>query len=193
LEPLGSTRSHQSDCRVLAATNSDLRREVREGRFREDLFYRLNVINLVLPTLKERAEDIPLLASHFLALHAARNNKPLDGVSLDALVALQAYDWPGNIRELQHAVERAVVLSSGRTVLLGNLPEVVAAAVPMAPAPAGLTVSVPLGTPLADVERLVIEETLRRTGGNKVRAASLLGISPRTIYRKQAPESPEIE
>ena len=191
-EPLGATRSLQSDCRVLAATNSDLTREVREGRFREDLYFRLNVINLVLPTLKDRAEDVPLLAAHFLAVHAARNQKAVDGFSPEALAALQAYDWPGNIRELQHAVERAVVLSTGPRILLEHLPGVVAAAVPRASDHASLTVSVPLGTPLEDVERLVIEETLRRTGGNKVRAASLLGISPRTIYRKQPPEPPEI-
>ena len=110
-EPLGATRSLQSDCRILAATNADLRREVREGRFREDLYYRLNVINLVLPAVTERADDIPLLASHFLAVHAARNHKEIDGFSPDALAALQAYEWPGNVREIQHAVERAVVLT----------------------------------------------------------------------------------
>lgn len=192
-EPLGATRSLQSDCRVLAATNSDLRREVREGRFREDLYYRLNVINLVLPTLRDRAEDVPLLASHFLAVHAARNRKAVDGFTPGALAALQAYPWPGNVRELQHAVERAVVLTPVRIIDVEHLPEAVREAVLQAPSAAGLTMSVPLGTSLDEVERLVIEETLRRTGGNKVRAASLLGISPRTIYRKQAPESPEIE
>ena len=192
-EPLGSTRSLQSDCRVLAATNADLRREVREGRFREDLYYRLNVIDLIVPTLRERADDIPLLASHFLAVHAARNHKVIDGFSPDVLAALQAYEWPGNVRELQHAVERAVVLTAGRTIDLEHLPEAVSAALARTPEPLGLTVSVPLGTPLEDVERIVIEETLRRTGGNKVRAASMLGISPRTIYRKKAQDAAETE
>jgi two-component system response regulator HydG len=192
-EPLGSSRPQQSDCRIVAATNVELRREVREGRFREDLFYRLNVINVVMPALKERGDDISLLATHFLLVHAARNNKPVEGFSPEALAAIQAYDWPGNVRELEHAVERAVVLGAGRTVGVEHLPEPVRSAAGRYQGPSGSAVVVPFGTPLEDAERMIIEETLRRTGGNKIRAASLLGISPRTIYRKQAPESPEIE
>ena len=117
----------QSDCRIIAATNSDLGRAVKEGLFREDLYYRLNVIRITLPALKERHDDVPLLLGHFLAFHAARNNRAIDGFDPDALRALRAYDWPGNVRELSHAVERAVVLASGRTITRDCLPEAIRA------------------------------------------------------------------
>jgi two-component system, NtrC family, response regulator HydG len=194
-EPLGGSRTIQSDCRILAATNTDLGRAVKEGLFREDLYYRLNVINIVLPALKERTDDVPLLLSHFLGLHAARNNRSLDGFDAAALNALRAYHWPGNVRELSHAVERAVVLATGRTITLACLPEAVrlAAGPEAEPAAGDRMIAVPFGTPLEDVQKLVISETLRHTGGNKAQAASLLGISARTIYRKQAPGDGEIE
>ncbi len=191
-EPLGSSRTVQSDCRIIAATNVDLRREVAEQRFRDDLYYRLNVITIRVPTLKERPDDIPVLARHFLTLYAARNGKSLDGFAPDALSALLAWEWPGNIRELEHAVERAVVMAQGRLIEAGDLPEPVRAAA-SGKREGAPTVPIPLGTPLEEVERLLIAEALRRTGGNKVRAASLLGISPRTIYRKQPPDAGEIE
>ena len=117
----------QSDCRIIAATNSDLGRAVKEGLFREDLYYRLNVIRITLPPLKERQDDVPLLLGHFLAFHAARNSRAIDGFDPDALRALRAYDWPGNVRELSHAVERAVVLASGRTITRDCLPEAIRA------------------------------------------------------------------
>jgi two-component system response regulator HydG len=194
-EPLGSTRTVQSDCRIIAATNTDLARAVREGVFREDLYYRLNVIRIALPSLKERPDDIPLLLSHFLAFHAARNQKSLDGFDARAIQALRAYDWPGNVRELSHAVERAAVLATGRTVTRDCLPEAIRQAAGPEPEtlPGEKVIAVPVGTPLEDVEKLVISETLRHTGGNKAQAASLLGISARTIYRKQAPDDGEIE
>jgi len=194
-EPLGSTRTMQSDCRIIAATNTDLARAVKEGSFREDLYYRLNVIRIALPSLKERMDDIPLLLGHFLALHAARNSRSIDGFDAGALKALQAYDWPGNVRELSHAVERAVVLTAGRTITRECLPEGIrlASGPEPEPAPGERVIAVPVGTPLEDVEKMVIAETLRHTGGNKAQAASLLGISARTIYRKQAPGDGEIE
>jgi len=194
-ELLGGTRTLQSDCRIIAATNSDLERAVKEGLFREDLYYRLNVIRIALPSLKDRQDDVPLLLGHFLAFHAARNNRSLDGFAPDALQALRAYDWPGNVRELSHAVERAVVLAAGRTITRECLPEVIRLAAGPVPEPSTgeRVIAVPLGTPLEDVEKLVISETLRHTGGNKAQAASLLGISARTIYRKQAPDGSEIE
>ena len=194
-EPLGSTRTLQSDCRIIAATNTDLGRAVKEGLFREDLYYRLNVIRIALPSLKERTDDIPLLLGHFLALHAARNSRSIDGFDAGALKALRAYDWPGNVRELSHAVERAVVLATGRTITRECLPEAIrqAAGPEPEPAPGERVIAVPVGTPLEDVEKMVIAETLRHTGGNKAQAASLLGISARTIYRKQAPGDGEIE
>ena len=193
-EPLGGTRTLQADCRIIAATNADLARAVKEGAFREDLFYRLNVIRIALPPLKDRPDDVPLLLSHFLAFHAARNSRSLDGFDAAALRALRAYDWPGNVRELSHAVERAVVLATGRTITRDSLPEAIReAAGSDSDAAAGeKVIAVPVGTPLEDVEKLMISETLRHTGGNKAQAASLLRISARTIYRKQAPGEGEI-
>ena len=194
-EPLGGTRTLQSDCRIIAATNADLAVAVREGAFREDLYYRLNVIRIVMPPLKDRPEDVPLLLSHFLAHHAARNSRQIDGFEADALSALRAYEWPGNVRELSHAVEHAVVLARGRSITRDCLPEALRdAAGPALEAERGdKVIAVPVGTPLEDVEKLVISETLRHTGGNKAQAASLLGISARTIYRKRAPSDDEIE
>ena len=193
-EPLGGTRTLQADCRIIAATNADLARAVKEGAFREDLFYRLNVIRIALPPLKDRSDDVPLLLSHFLAFHAARNSRSLDGFDAAALRALRAYEWPGNVRELSHAVERAVVLATGRTITRDCLPETIReAAGSEGDAAAGeKVIAVPVGTPLEDVEKLMISETLRHTGGNKAQAASLLRISARTIYRKQAPGEGEI-
>ena len=187
-EPLGGTRTLQADCRIIAATNADLARAVKEGAFREDLFYRLNVIRIALPPLKDRPDDVPLLLSHFLAFHAARNNRSLDGFDAAAMRALRAYEWPGNVRELSHAVERAVVLATGRTITRDCLPEAIREAARAESDAAGgeKVIAVPVGTPLEDVEKLMISETLRHTGGNKAQAASLLRISARTLYRRHA-------
>ncbi len=184
VERLGGTQPVQVDVRILAATNRDLRAEVRAGRFREDLFYRLDVVTVRLPPLRERREDVPLLASAFLHTLAGRNRRRVSGFSDAALQALAAHDWPGNVRELQHAVERAVVLCSGEVVELADLPEAVRSAAPGRPAPAAGTLSIPLGTPLEEIERIVIRETLRQTRGDKNLAAQLLRVAPRTIYRK---------
>jgi two-component system response regulator HydG len=184
-EPLGTTRTVRADCRIVAATNADLVQRVAEGHFREDLFYRLDVITITMPPLRERTGDVPLLADHFLRMYAARNGKAVEGFSRAALEVLDAWHWPGNIRELEHFVERAVVLTTGRTVEVDHLPDALHASRPV---PTGgsapRTIPVPVGTPLEEVERLLIRETLRTTGGNKQRAASLLGIATRTIYRK---------
>jgi two-component system response regulator HydG len=184
VERLGGTQPVQVDVRIVAATNKDLAAEVRSGRFREDLFYRLNVIAVRLPPLRERREDIPLLASAFLRRIADKNGKVLSGFAPAALAALEAYPWPGNVRELEHAIERAVVLSCGSLVEEGDLPEVVRNATGTAAGAHPGTIAVPLGMPMDDVERLVIRETLRHTRGDKTLAAQLLGIAPRTIYRK---------
>src|SRR5260370_1453971 len=123
IERLGGTGAIKIDCRVVAATNQDLQQRVREGRFRDDLFYRLNVIQVTLPPLRDRIEDIPLLADHFIARYAAKNGKSIRGLTRPALDALEAYPWPGNVRELEHAVERAVVLSRGDEIGPDDLPE----------------------------------------------------------------------
>jgi two-component system response regulator HydG len=184
VERLGGTQPVKVDVRLVTATNRDLAAEVKSGRFREDLFYRLDVVAVRLPTLRERREDIPLLASAFLRRLAAQNGKAIAGFAPAALAALEAYHWPGNVRELLHAVERAVVLTRSDTVDVGDLPEAVRLARPGTGPVGAPAVTVPIGTPLDEVERLVIRETLRHTRGDKNLAARLLGVAARTIYRK---------
>src|SRR5438045_8518550 len=189
IERLGGTSTVKVDSRVVAATNRDLSAAVQAGKFREDLYYRLNVIQVVLPPLRERVEDIPLLADHFVARYAAKNGKPIRGLTRAALAALEAYPWPGNVRELEHAIERAVVLSRGAEIEVDDLPESVRAGgaarnAGVAGALEGRTLAVPLGTTMEEIELRVIRETLRQTKGDKNLAAQLLGIAARTIYRK---------
>ncbi len=192
IDRLGGTASIRVDVRIVAATNKDLAAEVKAGRFREDLFYRLDVVSVRLPALRERREDVPLLASAFLRRSAEKNAKPVARFTPAALAALEEYAWPGNVRELLHAVERAVILTRSDAVDVGDLPEAVRAAAaergasPPAPTLAGgaPALVVPLGTPMEEVERLVIRETLRQTKGDKTLAAQILGIAARTIYRK---------
>src|SRR5512137_1269991 len=157
VERLGGTQPVRIDVRIVPASNRDLAAEVRAGRFREDLFYRLDVVTVRLPPLRERREDVPLLAAAFLRRFAEQNRRPIAGFTDAALRALDAYPWPGNVRELQHAVERAVVLCRGEAVDVGDLPEALrgaeAAGAPAAPAG---SLQVPLGTPLEEIERAVI-------------------------------------
>ncbi len=180
LERLGGTQMVKVDVRLVAATNKDLKREVAEGRFREDLYYRLNVVEVGIPSLASRREDIPLLADHFLRRYAAKNGKTVRGFSAEALSVLENYAWPGNVRELEHAVERAVVLARGEVLEVGDLPE----SVRKGPLGAANQLVIPIGTPMEEIERRAIAETLRHTGGDKTLAARLLGIAARTIYRK---------
>jgi len=185
VERLGGKQPVQVDVRIVAATNKDIAAEVRSGRFREDLFYRLNVIAVRLPPLREKREDIPLLASAFLRRLAEKHGKSLTGFTQEALEALETFAWPGNVRELEHAVERAVVLSRGELVGESDLPEIVRRSHPTAGAAASPgSITIAIGTPMEEVERLVIRETLRHTRGDKSLAAQLLGIAARTIYRK---------
>jgi len=188
-ERLGSNAVQRADCRIVAATNVGLKRAVQDGGFRDDLYYRLNVISIRVPPLREREGDVPLLAQQFLADFAAKDHKPIESLSLEALAALSAYDWPGNVRELRHLIERAVVLARGRFIEVEHLTESVlgAARARVDAAASRAVIEVPVGTPLAEVERLLIDETLRRTGGNRKRAADMLGIAARTVYRKLAP------
>ncbi len=183
VERLGGTQPVQVDVRIVAATNKDLGAEVRAGRFREDLYYRLDVVSVRLPPLQERREDVPLLASAFLRRFAEKNGKPIAGFTPAALAALEGYRWPGNVRELQHAVERAVVLSRGSEVDVEDLPEAVRKARPAGPPPATV-LAIPIGTPMEEIERIAIRETLRHTQGDKTLAAQILGVAARTIYRK---------
>jgi two-component system, NtrC family, response regulator HydG len=182
----GSGRAVPIDIRLVAATNKDLRREVREGRFREDLFYRLNVISVAVPPLRDRRDDIPLLALHFIQVYRQKNGKPITGCSRRALELLGGYSWPGNVRELENAIERAVVLTRSTSIGEEDLPREVRSQLGGEPLILGgqRVLSFPIGTPLEEVERQAIHETLRHTKGDKRLAAQLLGIATRTIYRK---------
>jgi two-component system response regulator HydG len=186
IERLGG-KSQKIDIRLIAATNKDLRRLVAEGRFREDLYYRLNVIAVVVPTLRDRRDDVPLLVDHFLARFREKNQKAVTGCTRAALDALTQYHWPGNVRELENAVERAVVLTKSSVIDVDDLPrEVVTGQGAELPgrASSGRALSFEIGTPLEEIELRVIHETLRHTKGDKRLAAQLLGIATRTIYRK---------
>ena len=180
---VGDTRSERVDVRVVAATARDLARAVKEGQFREDLFYRLNVVNVRLPPLRERPDDVPALVEHFLAKYRRlRPEAPLTGVSPQALEVLRSHRWPGNVRELEHAVERAVVLADGPLVQEDDLPDEVRAA----PAPAALAPGRDLSVKRAfrSLEEQFIRAALDRTGGNRTRAAELLDLSYRALLYK---------
>ncbi|OLN25287.1 Response regulator of zinc sigma-54-dependent two-component system [Desulfovibrio sp. DV] len=179
--------------RILAATNRDLKKEVEAGRFREDLYYRLNVVSLTVPPLRDRVQDIPLLAQHFLTRFAEKNRKRIKGFTPAAMDQLLRCPWPGNVRELENAVERAVILSVGeyvteRELPLAGLRDTAAGHAAPSPGLAGTVGPSDLaglaGMPLDDVEREVILATLRDTGGNKSEAARVLGITRATLHKK---------
>jgi len=179
LERLGGGETVAVDVRIIAATNTDLPAMVATGRFREDLYYRLNVINLELPPLRRRGDDVTLLANFFLAKYNAKNSKHLSGFTPAALEVLGRYGWPGNVRELENAVERAVVLSRQSQVDVDALPpNVVAGRARLE------QVVIPVGCTLRDAEMELIQATLESTGGDKEMAARILGIAARTIYRR---------
>jgi two-component system response regulator AtoC len=186
VRPVGDTRSERVDVRVVAATARDLVAAVRAGEFREDLYYRLNVVGIRLPPLRERSGDIPALARHFLARYARlRPGEPIEGISGEALAAMQAYRWPGNVRELEHAIERAAVLCEGPTIREEDLPEPVRggspALGPSAVLPEG-TLSIKRAT--RAVEEQLIRRALAQTNGNRTRAAELLDLSYRALLYK---------
>jgi DNA-binding NtrC family response regulator len=176
VERVGSSKSRHVDVRVVSATNANLQQDVAEGRFREDLLFRLNTIEVHLPALRDRREDIPALAMHFLRRHAARYRKPLTGFDAGGMQALLGHSWPGNIRELDHAIERAVLLAHGDQIRAGDL---------------GLRTSTSAAPrledlPLEDVEKMLIQKALARYEGNVSRAAQALGLSRSALYRRIA-------
>jgi two-component system, NtrC family, response regulator HydG len=179
-ERLGGTRTLQVDVRIVAATNRDLSDMVKDKRFREDLYYRLNVITVRVPPLREHPEDIRLLAQHYLRVYSAKNGRKLEAFSNEAIARLESYAWPGNVRELENLVERSVLLARKDRIDAEDLPEEVMG-VKRPPRDAILEL---VGTPLADIEERLLDETLRITGGNKTQAAELLGIDVRTVARK---------
>jgi DNA-binding NtrC family response regulator len=178
-EPAGSTAPVELDVRIVATTDRDLQADVEAGRFREDLFFRLNVITLRTPTLRERRDDLPLLAMHFLRWHAAKNRKPIRGFSDRALGVLMSYDWPGNVRQLETSIERAVVLCRGSEIEPKDLPrDIMAHGRSSDEAP-----RIP-GTSMEELEKYAILKTLEHVGGSTRKAAEILGISTRKIqYR----------
>jgi two-component system response regulator HydG len=171
------------DVRVIAATDVDLTTRVREGRFREDLLYRLDVIRISLPPLRERREDIPILAGHFLSRFAEKHQKQALSIEQGALDALVAWSWPGNVRELENAIERAVVLCQSSAIRTDDLPETIRAASGQALL-GGDTITFRVGSSMEQLEKAAIHATLRHTGGDKRLTAKLLGISLRTLYRR---------
>jgi DNA-binding NtrC family response regulator len=180
-ERVGGNQTIKVDVRIVAATNRDLLQRVKDNHFREDLYYRLNVVSIEMPALRERPSDIPLLASHFLQKYARENGKTVDGFTDDALSQLANYAWPGNVRELENAVERAVVVAKKPRIGVEDLSPAIATA---ARRPDGMP-AIP-GSTMDDLERFAILKTLEHTGGSTSRAAEMLGISPRTIqYRLQ--------
>ena len=178
--PVGATKPRHVDIRFVAATNKDLEKEVREGRFREDLYYRLNVITINLPPLRERKEDVEPLALHFLKKYARRMQKEISGIGEHALQLLSEYQWPGNVRELENVIERAVILARGNLITADVLPVTSAAIQTAASQPPPRLVS------LETMEREHIERILASTGFHKSRSAELLGISRKTLDRKIA-------
>jgi DNA-binding NtrC family response regulator len=178
-ERVGGSQTLKVDVRIIAATNVDLEAAVAGGRFRKDLFYRLNVIHLPIPPLRERVEDIPLLALNFLDKFCLENGRPPMGFSPEAMAALKRYGWPGNVRELQNVVERSVALCEGPTVELEDLPDEI-----RAHSPADDKIVLPVGASMEEIERLAILQTLKKTGGDKELTARLLGIGLATLYRR---------
>jgi len=178
-ERVGGNQSISIDTRIIAATNRDLKSEISKGNFREDLYYRLNVVNIHIPPLRERKEDIPLLASAFLKEFSEENGKSIEGIDNKAAMALYNYSWPGNIRELRNCIESAVVLSKGHFIMPQDLPPDISAS-----AEDQSSIRIPMGTTMAESEKLIIRSTLNFTGGNKSKTAEVLGIGRKTLHRK---------
>jgi DNA-binding NtrC family response regulator len=177
-ERVGGEDTIETDVRIVTATNKDLKAEIEKGNFREDLYFRLNVVNILVPPLRERKDDIPLLAASFLKEFAQENNKAIEGIHEKARAKLYAYEWPGNIRELRNCVESAVVLCRGKLITEQDLPPALRAAGDES------WIRVPVGTSLEEAERFVIRGTLSFYKGNKSKAADSLGIGRKTLNRK---------
>ena len=175
---VGGEKTIDIDVRVIAATNRDMEKEVKEGRFREDLYYRLNVVHIAVPPLRERRDDIPLLLNAFLKEYAKENGKNVTGSDNRARALLYKYDWPGNIRELRNCIESAVVMCGGNEITPEDLPPTVSASI------AAPSITIPVGTTLDDAEKAIICENLAANKGNKSKTADILGIGRKTLHRK---------
>ncbi|GJQ50211.1 transcriptional regulatory protein ZraR [Candidatus Kuenenia stuttgartiensis] len=178
-ERVGGEKTIKVDVRCIAATNRNLEEEVSEGRFREDLFYRLNVINIQMPPLRERKDDIPILSNYFAVKYAKKYKKEIKGFDPEAIKALLSHHWQGNIRELQNTIERAIVLCKSDTISVDHLPESIMPDNEYIP-----VIKIPIGTTLKEAEKEIIQRTLQITNGSKQSAAKILGISTRKIEYK---------
>jgi DNA-binding NtrC family response regulator len=178
IKPVGSNQTVRVDVRYIAASNRNLAQEVSDGKFREDLYYRMNVITIALPDLADRAEDIPLLAAHFLDHFVRKLRKPVERISEEAMAILLDYAWPGNVRELENCIERAVVLAKGPVIDASELPPALRTST------AKPETRLPVGMTLAELEKEAILRALAHTSGNRATAAKMLGLSERTLYRK---------
>ena len=177
-ERVGGEETVETDVRLVAATNKDLKAEIEKGNFREDLFFRLNVVNIDVPPLRRRKDDLPLLISAFLKEFAEENNKPIEGIDDKAKACLYAYDWPGNVRELRNCIESSVVMARGSLITVDDLPP-------------GFRnnndegwIRIQVGTNMEDAEKIIIRDTLSANKGNKTKAAEILGLGRKTLHRK---------
>ena len=181
IRPVGSNQKIKVDVRVVAATNRDLEAEYRNGTFRKDLYFRLNVVTVHLPCLRERRSDIPMLAHWFLDRHAPDNSMQVTNAAMKCLLQ---YDWPGNVRELENCIERAVALGDGKLVDVSDLPPSIASVSPSSETPMGTMAGAVSSTDLEDIERATIERVFEQVKGDKALAGKMLGISRATLYRK---------
>jgi DNA-binding NtrC family response regulator len=179
-ERVGGEETVEADVRIVAATNKDLKAEIEKGNFREDLYYRLNVVNILVPPLRERKDDIPLLIASFLKEFAQENGKAVEGINEKARSSLYAYDWPGNVRELRNCVESAVVMAKGNVITEDDLPPTLRQGSDEG------WIRIPLGTSLDDSERIIVRDTLSFLKGNKSKTAETLSIGRKTLHRKLA-------
>lgn len=183
-QPLGGTKDIQSDVRLLCATNADIPKAVAEGKFRHDLYYRINTVQISLPPLRGRRDDIPLLAGHFLAKFAGESGKDIHAIAPEAMNQLFAHNWPGNVRELEHALQRAVVLATGEVITHFVFAPAVSNPAETAGASTDASlVSIPIGVTVTEATERLVRATIEHCAGNKLKAARMLGIPPRTMYR----------
>jgi DNA-binding NtrC family response regulator len=178
-ERVGGEETIEVNVRIVSATNKDLKEEIRKGNFREDLYYRLNVVNITIPPLRERKDDLPLLVAVFLREFAKENGKPIEGIDPKARIALYNYSWPGNIRELRNCIESSVVLSKGNTITVDDLPSYLKS-------DSDNYIKISLGVSLEEAEKEIIQNTLTYYKGNKSKTAEILGIGRKTLHRKLA-------
>ncbi|MDR2633570.1 MAG: sigma-54 dependent transcriptional regulator [Treponema sp.] len=182
-ERVGGEETIETDVRIVAATNKDLKEEIEKGTFREDLYFRLNVVNIMIPPLRERKDDLPLLITSFLKEFARENGKAVDSIDEKARSAIYAYDWPGNVRELRNCMESAVVMAKGQVITVDDLPPTL-----RRKSEEGW-IRIPLGTSLEDAEKIIIRDTLTFLRGNKSKTAEVLAIGRKTLHRKLAERS----